>query len=87
MKRGEIDIIHKDFAHDAYKANPMVDWTAEMIRRHVIEIKIPCNILHDKGFPSIGCGPCTRAVNPEKTSAPDAGGGKQTLTPKNAASM
>ncbi len=64
MKRGDIDIIQKDFAHDAYKVNPMANWTSEMIRQYVIENKVPYNILHDKGFPSIGCAPCTRAVKP-----------------------
>lgn len=46
------------------KLNPLVEWnetkTWEYIRRH----KIPYNILHDKGYPSIGCLPCTRAILP-----------------------
>ena len=64
MKRGDIDIIQKDLAHDAYKVNPMANWTAEQIRQYVIDNKVPYNILHDKGYPSIGCAPCTRAVKP-----------------------
>ena len=64
MNRDEIDIVQKDPAHDAYKINPMANWTAEMIRDYVIENKVPYNSLHDKGFPSIGCAPCTREVEP-----------------------
>ena len=64
MKRGEIDIVEKDLAHDAYKINPVANWTAEQIRQYAIDNNVPYNILHDKGFPSIGCAPCTRAVKP-----------------------
>ncbi len=64
MKRSEIAIVEKDFAHDAYKINPIANWNPEQIREYVLEHKVPYNILHDKGFPSIGCAPCTRAVKP-----------------------
>ena len=64
MKRGDIDIVQKDFAHDAYKINPVANWTAEQIHQYAIDNKVPYNILHDKGYPSIGCAPCTRAVKP-----------------------
>ena len=64
MKRSEIQIVEKDLAHDAYKINPVANWTAEQIRQYAVEHKVPYNILHDKGFPSIGCAPCTRAVKP-----------------------
>ena len=64
MKRGDIEIVQKDLAHDAYKINPVANWTAEQIRNYALENKVPYNILHDKGYPSIGCAPCTRAVNP-----------------------
>ena len=64
MKRGNIDIVQKDLAHDAYKINPVANWTAEQIRQYALDNKVPYNILHDKGYPSIGCAPCTRAVKP-----------------------
>ena len=64
VKRSEIQIVEKDLAHDAYKINPVANWTAEQIRQYAIDNKVPYNILHDKGFPSIGCAPCTRAVKP-----------------------
>ena len=64
MKRSEIDVIEKDFAHDAYKVNPLANWTMEDVRAYVKERDVPYNVLHDQGFPSIGCAPCTRAVKP-----------------------
>jgi len=45
------------------KVNPLRDWTEEMVWNYIRENEIPYNELHDKGFPSIGCAPCTRAVN------------------------
>ncbi len=45
------------------KINPLRDWTEEMVWNYIRENDIPYNELHDKGFPSIGCAPCTRAVN------------------------
>lgn len=64
MKRSEIDVIEKDFAHDAYKVNPLANWTMDDVRAYVKESDVPYNVLHDQGFPSIGCAPCTRAVKP-----------------------
>jgi phosphoadenosine phosphosulfate reductase len=44
------------------KINPLAYWTDDMVRSYVHENRVPCNRLHDEGFPSIGCEPCTRAV-------------------------
>jgi phosphoadenosine phosphosulfate reductase len=46
------------------KVNPLFDWTREQVLSFIREHGIPCNDLHDRGFPSIGCAPCTRAVRP-----------------------
>jgi phosphoadenosine phosphosulfate reductase len=46
------------------KVNPLSDWTREQVAAHVRARAIPYNRLHDRGFPSIGCAPCTRAVAP-----------------------
>lgn len=46
------------------KFNPLADWTAEQVREHIEEFNVPYNELHDRGFPSIGCAPCTRPVEP-----------------------
>ncbi|MDA8344385.1 MAG: phosphoadenylyl-sulfate reductase [Thermaerobacter sp.] len=44
------------------KLNPIVDWTMEDVRNYVAEHDVPYNPMHDRGYPSIGCMPCTRAV-------------------------
>ncbi len=44
------------------KVNPLASWTRTEIWSHILENKVPYNPLHDKGFPSIGCTHCTRAV-------------------------
>jgi phosphoadenosine phosphosulfate reductase len=46
------------------KVNPLLDWTREQVVRFVQDHGIPYNPLHDQGFLSIGCAPCTRAVKP-----------------------
>jgi phosphoadenosine phosphosulfate reductase len=45
------------------KINPLYKWTEKMVWEYIRQHKVPYNDLHDKGFPSIGCQPCTRAVN------------------------
>ena len=46
------------------KINPLFDWTRERTREFVRAHDVPCNALHERGFLSIGCAPCTRAVMP-----------------------
>jgi phosphoadenosine phosphosulfate reductase len=46
------------------KVNPLFDWTRERAREFVRAHDVPCNALHERGFLSIGCAPCTRAVMP-----------------------
>lgn len=46
------------------KSNPLLDWSLEDCREYVKENQVPYNVLHDKGFVSIGCAPCTRAIQP-----------------------
>jgi len=53
-----------DEAHQLYKFHPLFYWTFEQVRAYVLEHNIPYNPLHDKGFVSIGCAPCTRAIQP-----------------------
>ena len=62
MDRGSINIIEWDEAHSNYKVNPLANWSFEQVREFVNENEIPYNELHDKGYPSLGCAPCTRAV-------------------------
>lgn len=46
------------------KVNPLLEWTEKQVWDYIREHNIPFNTLHDKGFPSIGCLPCTRAIDP-----------------------
>ena len=55
----EIDSSHGSIA----KINPLADWTNEMIWDYIHKNNVPYNKLHDSGYPSIGCEPCTRAVH------------------------
>lgn len=51
-----------DEAHQLVKFHPILDWTFEEVKSYVKSSGIPYNPLHDKGFVSIGCAPCTRAI-------------------------
>lgn len=64
MDRGSIDIVEWDEPHQNYKINPLANWTFEQCREYVKENGVPYNELHDKGYPSLGCAPCTRAIQP-----------------------
>jgi phosphoadenosine phosphosulfate reductase len=59
-KKIEIDAAHRGIV----KLNPIADWSSDMVWDYIKKYNIPYNALHDKGFPSIGCEPCTRAVQP-----------------------
>ena len=59
--------VHKvewDEGNGLVKMNPLVDWTHDDVWKYIRENNVPYNALHDRGYPSIGCGPCTRAVQP-----------------------
>jgi phosphoadenosine phosphosulfate reductase len=53
-----------DSRHRLIKVNPLFDWTRERVLSFIREHDIPYNPLHDRGFVSIGCAPCTRAIAP-----------------------
>ncbi len=53
-----------DEAHGLAKVSPLVEWTEADVWAYVKANKVPYNKLHDRGYPSIGCAPCTRAVSP-----------------------
>ncbi len=46
------------------KVNPLFGWNQKKVWDYIRQHDVPYNVLHDKGFPSIGCQPCTRAVEP-----------------------
>lgn len=53
-----------DEANQIIKYNPLLDWTYEQLLEYIHAYKIPYNPLHDQQFISIGCAPCTRAIQP-----------------------
>ena len=53
-----------DETHQLFKFHPLFDWTFEQVQAFADTHRIPQNPLHKKGFVSIGCAPCTRAVQP-----------------------
>jgi len=62
--RNDMPIIEWDETNQVIKYHPLLHWTTEQIRAYIDQHLIPYNPLHDKGFVSIGCAPCTRAVKP-----------------------
>ncbi len=60
--REDMDWVEWDEAHQLVKIHPIFNWTFDEVKAYVKLHNIPYNPLHDRGFPSIGCQPCTRAV-------------------------
>jgi len=53
-----------DGEYGLFKISPLLDWSEDEIWDYIRRKRLPYNVLHDRGFPSIGCAPCTRAVEP-----------------------
>jgi len=65
ITRSHIEKIELDISHNnKLKLSPLADWTEEMVWDYIKKNNIPYNKLHDKGYTSIGCEPCTRAILP-----------------------
>ncbi len=60
--RSNMPMLEWDEQRKLLKFNPIIDWSFEQLESYLIENKIPQNPLHKKGFISIGCAPCTRAI-------------------------
>lgn len=60
--RAEGQAIAWDAEHGLYKVSPLLEWTDEEIWEYIRSHELAYNQLHDQGYPSIGCAPCTRAV-------------------------
>ncbi len=60
--RSELQVEEFDAGHGLAKFNPLADWTENDVWNYIRTNKVPYNVLHDKGYPSIGCEPCTRAI-------------------------
>ena len=69
--RANIPVIQLDKAfssknHKIVKFNPLANWTSEQVWQYIHHFNVPYNPLHEKGFVSIGCQPCTKAVLPNQ---------------------
>jgi phosphoadenosine phosphosulfate reductase len=64
--RAQMPIVEWDESRNLIKVNPLIDWSFEKLNAYLVEHKIPQNPLHKKGFISIGCAPCTRAIGPDE---------------------
>ncbi|MEB0137715.1 MULTISPECIES: phosphoadenylyl-sulfate reductase [unclassified Undibacterium] len=60
--RTELAMQEDDAAHGMQKFNPLADWSQDDVWHYIRTNNVPYNPLHDKGYPSIGCEPCTRAI-------------------------
>ncbi len=66
VTRESVPFLEFDEGHAIWKLSPLADWSADDIRAYVEANDVPINPLHAQGYPSIGCAPCTRAVEPHE---------------------
>jgi phosphoadenosine phosphosulfate reductase len=64
VTRTEVEVLAFDAANGLMKLNPLADWSESDVSAYVHRYDVPVNALHARGYPSIGCAPCTRAVRP-----------------------
>ncbi len=62
--RQKLQMFEYDEDRSLIKCNILIDWTFDQVQEYIKKHQIPYNSLHDKGFVSIGCEPCTRAIQP-----------------------
>jgi phosphoadenosine phosphosulfate reductase len=62
VNRLDMHNVEWDEAHNLVKYHPIFSWTLDDVKAYIKQYNIPYNTLHDRGFPSIGCQPCTRAI-------------------------
>lgn len=62
--RSQMHFAEWDATHNVLKVNPLMDWTDAQVQEYITSHHVPVNTLHARGYPSIGCAPCTRAVEP-----------------------
>ena len=55
-------LVEWDDKNNLIKLNPLIEWSEEQVWKYIKENDVPYNVLHDKGYPSIGCKPCTREI-------------------------
>lgn len=62
--RAAAGVVQWDAKFQVVKVNPLLNWTKKDVWKYITDNDVPYNPLHDEGYPSIGCWPCTRAVQP-----------------------
>lgn len=62
VTRDQLQRIEWDEAFGLVKINPLAEWSTDQVWDYISKHEVPYNKLHDKGYPSIGCGPCTRSI-------------------------
>jgi phosphoadenosine phosphosulfate reductase len=62
--RHEMSRLEWDDTHQLFKFHPILDWSLTDVTDYIRTNNVPYNPLHDRGFVSIGCQPCTRAIQP-----------------------
>ena len=62
--RKDVSVVAWDAKFNMVKVAPLARWDEKQVWKYIIENNVPYNPLHDRGYPSIGCAPCTRAVRP-----------------------
>ena len=68
VARQSLEMESWDETNGLTKINPLLEWTADDVWAYIKMHDVPYNSLHDRGYPSIGCAPCTRAVKPGEDS-------------------
>jgi phosphoadenosine phosphosulfate reductase len=64
VTRTDMAALEWDEGNGIAKVNPLIEWSEEQVWEYIRANDVPYNQLHDQGFPSIGCAPCTRAIKP-----------------------
>lgn len=64
ITRAATQLVEWDSANQLLKVNPLAYWTSEDVWTYIRINELPYNTLHEQGYPSIGCMPCTQPVNP-----------------------
>ncbi|WP_404419639.1 phosphoadenylyl-sulfate reductase [Marinospirillum sp.] len=64
VTRDQLEYSQWDAGNGLQKLSPLYDWSEAELWQAIKALKLPYNALHDQGYPSIGCAPCTRAVQP-----------------------
>ena len=62
--RNSLNLFEWDPGFEIIKYNPLLKWSLEEVKAYINKNQVPYNALHDRGFSSIGCEPCTRAIRP-----------------------